>query len=134
MQLVRSLLFGLFILSILGSGCIQSSPPIKLDTVSEQPVQSSVIPSAPIQTPTQTQEHLSGTWNLISYEDAKGNLTPVLSKGLVTISFNTTGTMSGSAGCNQYSGTYLTIDSSLNMSPISITMRYCEDPDILSQE
>ena len=52
----------------------------------------------------------------------------------ITIQFNTEGTVSGSSGCNQYSGTYTASGSSLTIdTPLASTMMMCAQP-VMVQE
>jgi heat shock protein HslJ len=58
---------------------------------------------------------------------------PLTDTGL-TIQFNTDGTVGGSSGCNQYSGTYTASGSSLTInSPLASTMMMCAGP-VMVQE
>jgi heat shock protein HslJ len=58
---------------------------------------------------------------------------PIKDTGL-TIQFNTDGTVGGSSGCNQYSGTYTASGSSLTInSPLASTMMMCAEP-VMVQE
>lgn len=52
----------------------------------------------------------------------------------ITIQFGTDGTVSGSSGCNQYSGTYTASGSSLTIdTPLASTMMMCAEP-VMVQE
>jgi heat shock protein HslJ len=52
----------------------------------------------------------------------------------ITIQFGTDGTVSGSSGCNQYSGTYTASGSSLTINtPLASTMMMCAEP-VMVQE
>ncbi|HUT37995.1 MAG TPA: META domain-containing protein [Methanoregula sp.] len=73
-------------------------------------------------------------WTLQSYADVTGGLVPVLDGTKVTARFGTDGTMSGSAGCNQYAATYTTRDFAITISPPVTTLMYCENPDVMQQE
>ncbi len=59
--------------------------------------------------------------------------TPIQDTG-ITIQFGTDGTVSGSSGCNQYSGTYTASGSSLTINtPLASTMMACAEP-VMVQE
>ena len=59
--------------------------------------------------------------------------TPIKDTG-ITIQFNTDGTVGGSSGCNQYSGTYTASGSSLTITtPLASTMMMCAEP-VMVQE
>jgi heat shock protein HslJ len=52
----------------------------------------------------------------------------------ITIQFNTAGTVSGSSGCNQYSGTYTASGSSLTINtPLATTMMMCAQPVMIQE-
>jgi heat shock protein HslJ len=74
------------------------------------------------------------TWTLQSYADATGELVPVISGKQVTARFGSGGTLSGSAGCNQYAATYTTRDFAITISPAATTLMYCENSSVLQQE
>lgn len=62
-----------------------------------------------------------------------GGKAPLQDTG-ITIQFSTDGTVSGSSGCNQYSGTYTASGSSLTINtPLASTMMMCAEP-IMVQE
>jgi heat shock protein HslJ len=62
-----------------------------------------------------------------------GGKAPLQDTG-ITIQFNTDGTVGGSSGCNQYSGTYTASGSSLTInSPLASTMMMCAQP-VMVQE
>jgi heat shock protein HslJ len=74
------------------------------------------------------------TWTLQSYADANGGLVPAIDGPAVTARFSSDGTMSGSAGCNQYAASYTTRDFAITISPPASTMMYCENPGVMQQE
>jgi heat shock protein HslJ len=53
----------------------------------------------------------------------------------VTARFGTDGSLSGSGGCNQYSGGFMAFDETLRMSNVSSSKVLCSDPTgIMEQE
>jgi heat shock protein HslJ len=92
---------------------------------------------------------LGGTsWNVTDYTLPNGSLTNVW-KTEVTIAFAADGTLSGSAGCNEYFGTwevsgpYDAFESGvpdpndgqeLTLAELAWTERACENPDVMQQE
>jgi putative lipoprotein len=61
-------------------------------------------------------------------------MTTVISGTLLTTEFGATNQLSGSAGCNSYSGTYTVQGESLTISsPLAVTMMACA-PDVMAQE
>jgi putative lipoprotein len=74
-----------------------------------------------------------------SLEDSMWSLSTIMEKNLVpgstiTVQFTADGNVSGSAGCNRYSGTYKASGSSIQItSPIASTMMACEQ-ELMDQE
>ena len=74
-----------------------------------------------------------GNWTLQSYANATGTLLPVTPGSAVTARF-TDGRVSGSAGCNRYSGTYSVNELLITVTnPVSTEM-FCPGPGIMEQE
>ena len=73
-------------------------------------------------------------WTLESYADTKGILVPVIAAAPITARFRVDGTVSGSAGCNQYMANYSTQGLAISISPPVVTERYCENPLVMQQE
>jgi heat shock protein HslJ len=101
-------------------------------------------PAAPVEAP----ELADTSWNVINYRLPDGTITNVW-KTDVTISFSADGTVSGSAGCNVYEGTWSVSgawdafesgvpDSNdgqeLILDSLSWTEMACEDDAIMEQE
>lgn len=72
---------------------------------------------------------LAGTsWMLTDYNDGQGGVVAVLDDAQITAVFGEDGTLSGNAGCNNYSGTYTVSGSSLTINPaIASTMMACDE-------
>ncbi len=118
------------------SGSVPSTSPATTTTVSE--------PAPAVDTP-----ELGGTsWNVTNYSQANGSITNVWLTE-VTISFNADGTVSGSAGCNDYqatwviSGAYDEFESGvpdpddgqdLVFESLSWTEVACDDESVMEQE
>jgi heat shock protein HslJ len=121
---------------------VQSSEPAPLTTLA-----STTTASEPVQTVDAPE--LGGTnWNVTDYSQASGTITNVW-KTEVTISFAADGTVSGSAGCNDYratwtvSGAYDDFESGvpdpndgqqLVLDSLSWTEMVCDDAAIMEQE
>jgi heat shock protein HslJ len=73
-------------------------------------------------------------WTLQSYTDKTGILIPALSGGGVSARFARDGSMTGSAGCNQYAASYSTRDYTINITNTVSTLRFCTEPGIMDQE
>lgn len=77
---------------------------------------------------------LSGTqWQLVSF-GAAGAETPAVSGAPVTLAFDSSGRVSGSAGCNRYGGSYTVEGDTLAMSELFSTRMACADSAVMQQE
>lgn len=79
---------------------------------------------------------LVGTnWLLTSYNNGKGGMQSVVIGTEITAIFSEDGNMSGSAGCNSYSGSYEATEDTISIGPIANTEMACMDPEgIMEQE
>jgi heat shock protein HslJ len=73
-------------------------------------------------------------WTLQSYTDKTGILIPALSGRGVSARFARDGSMTGSAGCNQYAASYSTKDYAINITNTVSTLMFCTEPGIMDQE
>lgn len=73
-------------------------------------------------------------WSLQSFTASDGTVTPVLNGTVITASFGTDGTLTGSGGCNRYSGRYLIRETQIVISPVATTAMACWDPGATLQE
>lgn len=85
--------------------------------------------------PSQTDALENITWVLQSYGE-QGNLQTVLQGTEITAVFDgTEGQVHGSAGCNNYFGSYQSINNKLSIQEIAYTEMYCLDPEgVMEQE
>jgi len=75
------------------------------------------------------------TWNLDLYRQSSGSNVPVIQTTNVTALFGSDGSISGSAGCNSYTGSYTTSGSNgISIGPLATTRMYCGDPGVMDQE
>lgn len=75
------------------------------------------------------------SWVLESYRDPTGILIPVIDGAGITARFSSNGTLSGSAGCNQYTTAYLSSGKQVAIaSPRLLTRLTCPLPGIMGQE
>ena len=79
---------------------------------------------------------LEGTnWNLDAYNDGQGALVNLVEGTQITASFGEDGTLSGSAGCNEYNTTYEADLNDIAIGPIAITQMACSEPEgVMDQE
>lgn len=79
---------------------------------------------------------LVGTlWQLTGYDDGTGGFSSLLRDTEITAIFSEDGTLSGSAGCNNYSTSYEVSGDRLTVGPVASTMMMCPGPQgIMEQE
>ena len=74
------------------------------------------------------------SWRLESYAENGGDMVDVLPETVVTLDFQAT-QLSGSAGCNNYSGPYQPSGSKIEIGPLATTRKMCNEPrGIMEQE
>ena len=74
-------------------------------------------------------------WKLNSYNDGQGALVTVLAGSEVTAHFAEDGTLSGFAGCNNYTTSYNLDGDNISIGPIASTLMACDSPPgIMDQE
>ena len=84
---------------------------------------------------TSTPGVTGGSWSLDSYQDENGTLVPVLPGTTITARFDDDGKVTGSAGCNLYSGGYHQDKTALSVSTLAQTLKFCMEPEgIMEQE
>jgi heat shock protein HslJ len=76
---------------------------------------------------------LVGTWEVTGYNNGAGALVSVAIDTEVTASFGADGTLAGSAGCNEYSGSYVVDGMALSIGPLATTRKAC-DESVMEQE
>jgi heat shock protein HslJ len=72
-------------------------------------------------------------WNLVQVKDGAGTLSPA-PPVMATATFSADGTVSGNAGCNQYSGSYEQSGSSLSVAQLAMTRKLCIADDAMKVE
>lgn len=74
-------------------------------------------------------------WDVLSYNNGKQAVTTVIVGTQLTAKFGTDGTLSGFAGCNDYTATYSTSGTSIQISAPNSTLKACaEPPGVMEQE
>ncbi|MEA2024097.1 MAG: META domain-containing protein [Actinomycetota bacterium] len=80
-------------------------------------------------------QDLAGTsWDLIAYNNGTGGFESAWGDEPVTAAFADDGTLSGSAGCNNYNASWATEDGSIEIGPAASTRMMCVDEQIMTQE
>jgi len=74
-------------------------------------------------------------WNLVSYNNGKEAMVSVIIGTEISANFGEDGVLSGSAGCNSYSGGYESEGSSIAIGNSASTQMFCMEPEgIMEQE
>lgn len=122
------LILGIFMLSLLFAGCTsQSATPTPVMTPVPTPV------PTPVKTPVPIQS-ITGSWDLVSYNNGQGGITPVLVGTEITANFEANWIVSGSTGCNQYSAGYTTTASNgITIAQPIMTLMACPT-NVMQQE
>lgn len=76
---------------------------------------------------------LVGAWNVTGYNNGKGAVVSPVAGSTITATFTADGQVSGSTGCNDYSGPYKLDGESLTVGPLVSTKKACEQ-DLMDQE
>lgn len=77
----------------------------------------------------------STPWEVLRYNNGKGGFTSVLLDSSITATFVEDGTLSGSAGCNNYNTHYEIEGELITIGPIAVTQIFCgEHEGIMEQE
>jgi heat shock protein HslJ len=74
-----------------------------------------------------------GTWQLLD-ADKNPQFDRLIPGTTITLTFSLDGTVSGSAGCNSYSGTWAAKEDSMIFRQLSLTKMSCESPEIMKTE
>lgn len=79
---------------------------------------------------------LAGTsWRVTGYNNGRQAVVSVLADTQLTVAFAADGRVSGSAGCNNFTGTYTASGSSLQFGPAATTRKMCARPEgVMAQE
>jgi heat shock protein HslJ len=75
------------------------------------------------------------TWKVLSYNNGKEAVVSVMTGTDLTATFGTDGSLSGSAGCNNYTGAYQVTGNNVTIGPLATTRKLCTSPEgIMDQE
>lgn len=82
------------------------------------------------------RQSVAGTsWRVVGYNNGRQAVVSVLGGSTLTMSFSADGRVSGSAGCNNYVGTYTASGTSFTIGPAAATRRMCVQPEgVMEQE
>lgn len=83
----------------------------------------------------QPQDVTSTSWSITGYNNGKQAVVSVLAGTTLTLDFGTEGRVTGSAGCNRFTGAYTAADTTVAISGAAATRRMCVQPaGIMEQE
>ncbi|GMR10879.1 MAG: META domain-containing protein [Anaerolineae bacterium] len=68
-------------------------------------------------------------WIATRVNNSRGGVQSVVIGNEITALFSDDGSLSGSAGCNNYSGTYEVDGDSMTIGPLAATEKFCEQPE-----
>jgi heat shock protein HslJ len=75
------------------------------------------------------------SWQVIGYNNGKLAVVSVIIGTEITANFGEDGTLSGSAGCNNYNATYEVDGDNISIGPAAATRMFCPEPDgVMEQE
>lgn len=79
---------------------------------------------------------LAGTkWDVTSVNNGKQAVVSLIEGTTLTVAFGNDGTLSGSAGCNNFTGSYKQENDTIAIGPLASTMKMCADPaGVMEQE
>jgi heat shock protein HslJ len=81
------------------------------------------------------QQTLAGTsWEAIGVNNGKGGVVSIATEATITLDFSADGRVSGSAGCNRYTGTWTAEGATVAFGPAAATRRMCPDQAVMEQE
>jgi heat shock protein HslJ len=114
-------LYGAVLFAFVSVACQGASSPLVAPTAA--PSESSSSSTAAI------SSLFGGTWRLVGINGQKA-----LASVAVTAVFGSENSLSGSGGCNRYSGTATANDGKLTVSPLAATRMYCAESGVGDQE
>ena len=115
------------IFTLLLAACQPAPAPTPTELVQEAtiPPPTPTQPPAPTPTPDYSSQLQNQLWALVAIGDP-ANPSVVEAGTTVTATFAPDGTVSGSGGCNNYSGGYTLNGDQISVSPLASTMMFCE--------
>jgi len=74
-------------------------------------------------------------WDVVAYNNGKGGVTSVLAGTFLNALFMADGSLSGSAGCNNYTTTFQIDGDQITIAPAASTRMFCAEPEgVMEQE
>jgi copper homeostasis protein (lipoprotein) len=91
-------------------------------------------PPARLEGSARSQELPGSTWEVTGVNNGKQAVVSVLEGSSLTLSFSRDGTVSGSAGCNRYSGRFTSDGEKVTLQPLASTRKTCPQPAGLMEQ
>jgi heat shock protein HslJ len=83
----------------------------------------------------QSQDLAGTSWEAVNFYNGNQAIVGVITDTTLTAEFGMDGTLSGSSGCNNFSGSYTVDGQKIKIGPLASTMMACEDPEgVMEQE
>lgn len=80
-------------------------------------------------------ETLGGSkWEISAYNNGRGGVTTLVAATRMSIAFGDDGTVSGSSGCNTFTGTYAADGATIEIGPLASTQMMCVEEEVMEQE
>jgi heat shock protein HslJ len=76
----------------------------------------------------QTQTLAGTSWDVLAYNNGKQAVVSVLAQTKLTAVFGKGGSLTGFAGCNDYTASYTAAAPKLSIGPVASTRKHCEEP------
>lgn len=82
------------------------------------------------------KQELAGTaWDVTGFNNGSSAVVSIVNGSKASITFGADGKVSGTGGCNTFSGTFTTTGTKVTMGPLATTMMACESPaGVMEQE
>lgn len=83
----------------------------------------------------QSDDLSGGTWSVTGYNNGDEAVVSLLSGTVAEVRFSEDGTISGSGGCNRFTGRFTAEDATLTVEPLGMTRMACPTPEgVMEQE
>jgi len=82
----------------------------------------------------QSQEITGTSWTVTSYNNGRQAVVGVLENTALTIEFGENGRVTGSAGCNRFTGTYAVSGADVTISGVAATRKMCATPETIMEQ
>lgn len=85
--------------------------------------------------PVDRSEGITGAWSVVMYNNGAGGVVSLVDGTGIGADFGEDGTVSGTAGCNTYTGAFSVDGEEVAIGPLAVTERACIEPEgVMEQE